>query len=139
MDKFTNRLKYYLIGFGLGCLMVWKIFYTGEDARPSWLPEGRVLDFLEQTTLKTTDKAACLLLCNKLSLKDFDAVFFKHATVNFTESATEKKPCPEYKIIGTLKNGDKITVFIETCDEKEGEATLRDFIPKTQNKNCNCN
>ncbi|NCP46581.1 MAG: hypothetical protein GW818_09240, partial [Flavobacteriales bacterium] len=62
MDKFINRLKFYLIGFGLGCVMVWAIFYSGDDARSSWLPEGRVLEFIEDTELKIINKhIACVL------------------------------------------------------------------------------
>lgn len=127
--------------------MVWAIFYSGDDARSSWLPEGRVLEFIEKTPLIANNKATCLLKCNNLTLKDINALFFKKATINFGESATKRKPCPEYKILGTLANGDEITVFIEVCeqkrlskaDEKEGVATLREIIFKDQNKNCNCN
>lgn len=147
MDKFINRLKFYLIGFGIGCVMVWAIFYSGEDARSSWLPEGRVLEFIENTTLETNQKTACLLSCYNLSIANFDATFFKKATVNFSESATKRKPCPEYKISGKLLDGRNIIVFIEACeqkrlskaDEKENVATLRDVIFEEETKICNCN
>ena len=41
--KFTKRLKYYLIGFGLGLFLV---FFLFKDRSWSWLPENRVLDFI---------------------------------------------------------------------------------------------
>ena len=41
--KFTQRLKYYLIGFGLGLFLVFLLF---KDRTWSWLPENRVLDFI---------------------------------------------------------------------------------------------
>lgn len=146
MDKFINRLKFYLIGFGLGCVMVWAIFYSGEDARSSWLPEGRVLEFIEETGVIAEKRMACLLQCNNITLTDFDKTFFQKAKVNFGESAVKREPCPEYQIKGKLTDGRTITVFIETCEprrlstaeEKEGVATLRDFSFEGINTNCNC-
>lgn len=146
MDKFINRLKFYLIGFGLGCVMVWAIFYTGDDARSSWLPEGRVLEFIEETGVTVESRMNCLLTCNNISISEFGTGFFKNAKVNFKGSTTSREPCPVYKIEGKLIDGRTISVFIETCEprrlstveEKEGIATLVDFSFEGINVNCNC-
>lgn len=133
MDKFINRLKFYLIGFGLGCVMVWAIFYSGDDARSSWLPEGRVLEFIEDTELKVINKhIVCVLECNNITISDLDKTFFKNAKVNFSESSTTREPCPEYQIEGKLADERIITLLIETCEprrlstaeEKEDIATI---------------
>ncbi|PKP43483.1 MAG: hypothetical protein CVT95_12225 [Bacteroidetes bacterium HGW-Bacteroidetes-12] len=125
--------------------MVWAIFYSGDDARSSWLPEGRVLEFIEETGVTVESRMNCLLVCNNISISEFSN-FFKNAKVNFKESTTSREPCPVYKIEGKLSNGSKITVFIETCEprrlssaeEKEGVATLIDFSFEGINVNCNC-
>jgi len=147
MDKFIHRLKYYLIGFGLGCVMVYAIFYTGDDARSSWLPEGRVLEFIEETELVVTNKyITCTLECNNIALEDFDKTFFQKAKVNFSESATTREPCPEYQIEGKLADGREVILLIETCEprrlstaeEKEDIATLVNISFEGLKRDCLC-
>lgn len=147
MDKFIHRLKYYLIGFGLGCVMVYAIFYTGDDARASWLPEGRVLEFIGGTELKVTQKhLSCVLECNNMALSDFDKTFFANAKVNFAESSTTRKPCPEYQIEGKLADGREVILLIETCEprrlstaeEKEDVATLSNISFEGLKNDCVC-
>jgi len=147
MDKFIHRLKYYLIGFGLGCVMVYAIFYTGDDARSSWLPEGRVLEFIEETELVVTNKyITCTLECNNIVLADFDKTFFQKAKVNFSESSTTREPCPEYQIEGKLADGREVILLIETCEprrlstaeEKEDIATLVNISFEGLKRDCLC-
>lgn len=147
MDRFIHRLKFYLIGFGLGCIMVYVIFYTGEDARSSWLPQGRVLEFIEGTELVINEKQViCALACNNITLADFDKTFFKKAKVNFSKSATKKEPCPEYQIEGRLADGREVILLIETCEprrlstaeEKEDVATLVNITFEGIKLDCPC-
>jgi len=146
MDKLIHRLKYYLIGFGLGCVMVYAIFYTGDDARASWLPKGRILEFIAETPLTLTEKSSCLLSCNQIDAAELDEEFFLSTSVKFKESNTKREPCPEYKLIGKLKSGKKVVVFIEACEprrlstaeEKEGVATLLDIYFEENPLTCDC-
>jgi hypothetical protein len=140
--NFKNRLKYYLIGFGLGCVIVWATLIRNND-RPSWLPEGRILEFLAKTDIIINDNIKCKLDCNAIPVDFLNEVFFKTAKVNFKESATQRKPCSEYKITSTLANKQTITVYIENCElcegcSKEGTATLRNFEVSGTLKECNC-
>ncbi|MGE0561452.1 MAG: hypothetical protein AB7O47_06515 [Flavobacteriales bacterium] len=140
--NFAGRLKYYLIGFGLGCVIVWATLYRNND-RPSWLPEGRILEFLAKTEIIVSDELKCKLECNSISLDFLNEAFFKSAKVNFKESATKRKPCPEYFITSTLPNNQSITVYIENCElcegcSKEGTAELMNFEIENTSKNCNC-
>ncbi len=140
--NFKNRLKYYLLGFGLGCVLVWATLYRNND-RPSWLPEGRVLEFLAKTEIKINDELKCKLECNNVPLNFLNKSFFDKAKVNFKESATQRKPCPEYKITSTLPNLQTITVYIENCElcencANEGTAELRNFEVENDIKTCNC-
>ncbi|MCB9173426.1 MAG: hypothetical protein H6589_02360 [Flavobacteriales bacterium] len=140
--NFVGRLKYYLIGFGLGCVIVWATLYRNSD-RPSWLPEGRILEFLEKTEIKISDELKCKLECNSIPLDFLNAKFFKNANVDFKQSATQRKPCPEYHITSTLPNKQTIVVYIENCElcegcSKEGTAELRNFELTNAKENCNC-
>ena len=140
--NFAGRLKYYLIGFGLGCVIVWAILYRNNN-KPSWLPEGRILEFLAKTEVIINDDMKCKLECNSIPTDFLNETFFKHAKVNFEESATQRKPCPEYKITSTLPNNQKITVYIENCElcegcEKEGTAELRRFEINSPLIDCSC-
>lgn len=140
--NFTGRLKYYLIGFGLGCIIVWATLYRNND-RPSWLPEGRILEFLAKTEIIINDDLKCKLECNAIPLDFLNETFFKNATVDFKQSATQRKPCPEYYITSTLPNKQTIIVYIENCElcegcSKEGTAELRNFVLENSSTNCEC-
>lgn len=140
--NFAGRLKYYLIGFGLGCVIVWATLIRNND-RPSWLPEGRILEFLAKTEVIINDDIKCKLECNAIPTDFLNETFFKHAKVNFEESATQRKPCPEYKITSTLPNNQTITVYIENCElcegcDKEGTAELRGFEIDNIKPTCEC-
>ncbi len=140
--NFTGRLKYYLIGFGLGCVIVWATLYRNND-RPSWLPEGRILEFLAKTEIIINDDLKCKLECNAIPVDFLNETFFKNATVDFKQSATQRKPCPEYQITSTLPNKQTIIVYIENCElcegcSKEGSAGLRNFVLENSSTNCEC-
>jgi len=126
MKGLTRRFFYYFIGFALGCVLVYVVFYTGPNKRDSWLPEGRVLEFLDRTEIAIPENLKCQLNCNNIPIQLFKNGFFSRGDVHFDKSATRMKPCPEYYITSSLKDGRKIGVSILTC-EKEKSATLRSF------------
>ncbi|MGB0887480.1 MAG: hypothetical protein ACPGSL_05105, partial [Vicingaceae bacterium] len=130
--KLFYRLKFYGFGFGLGCIAVWATLYNGRDERSSWLPEGRVLEFLERTDVAISEKLKCELECQGISTTFLDSTFWYNAEVDFDKSATKRKPCPEHYIESTTSEGKKVSVFIENCEtcfdcEGEGVASLRSF------------
>ncbi len=47
--NFLNRLKFYLIGFGLGLFLIYSLF---KDREWDWLPENKVKKFILETPLK---------------------------------------------------------------------------------------
>lgn len=127
----------------MGCLIVWATLVRNSD-RPSWLPEGRILEFLAKTDISISDELKCKLTCNSIPTDFLNKAFFEAAKVNFKESATLRKPCPEYKITSTLANNQSITVYIENCElcencAEEGTATLRNFEIENSITKCDCN
>ena len=137
MKGFGKRLFYYLIGFGMGCVLVWVFFYRNQD-RASWMPEGRVVEFLETVEVEINDELKCKLTCYEIPHDFMNEEFWENAKVDFKESAVKRKPCPEYYISSTINEGISIVVYIESCEKAE-EATLRNFeIVSMKDKVCDC-
>lgn len=135
---FLYRLKYYLLGFGLGCVVVWATLYRGRD-RTSWLPKGRIVSFLKETKVGFTEKSKCQMECIGLSEDFMDDVFWLDAGVDLGKSDTHRKPCPEYYIISKTAQNQELLVYIETC-EKEEHATLKsvEVTSKEKGHTCDC-
>lgn len=132
---FFRRLKIYLIGCGLGCIVVWATLFNKDHDRPSWLPEGRILEFLVEADITINNQLKCELECHKIPV-DFlktDTVFWKNAEVDFDKSAVHRKPCPEHYIKSKLADGRPIGVYVENCETcidcpEEFTASLRGIV-----------
>ena len=138
------RLKFYGFGVGLGLVLVWATLYNGREDRAAWLPEGRVLQFLEEVDISINYKLKCELECNNIPINFMDSTFWANADVDFKQSATKRKPCPEHYIKSKIKDGRGIVVYIENCEycmdcESEGVASLRSFdITSEKSNDCDC-
>lgn len=145
MNKFGYRLRFYIIGFGLGCVMVWAMFYRNNDRRLS-TPQGLIFNFIEQLEeVQMNEKANCQIACYGLQKGFLNKDFLKEADVDFSESATKRQPCPEYVITSTLPDKRSIKIYIETClnpcegcDESDKKATLRSVEILGEEKKCDC-
>jgi len=137
MKGFGKRLFYYGIGFGLGCVMVWAMFYRNGD-RPAWMPEGRVLEYLETVEVEVNEQLKCELTCYGIPEDFMNEDFWDNAKVHFKASDVEHKPCPEYKITSTTAEGYELEIHIESC-ETDKTATLRSFTDMSRkDKSCDC-
>lgn len=87
-SKIGRRVKYYLIGLGMGLVMTFFIF---GNRGCSWLPENRVKEQLETGILARTDSMKCVLECNDIS-DDFIYELIKKGDVLFSESKTKSDP-----------------------------------------------
>ncbi len=101
--SFLNRLKFYLIGFGLGLFLIYSLF---KDREWDWLPENKVKKFILETPLKINlKKDQTAILTDQFSKKIFDLII--NGNVNFSESKTKftnKKYVIEYKNSSALFN-----------------------------------
>jgi len=131
MQGLARRFLFYFIGFGLGCVLVWAMFYRNTD-RAAWMPEGRVLEFLEETEIEISDKSKCQLECYAISADFMNTSFWEAAQVHFKESAVERKPCPEYKI-----SSQGVIIYVEVC-QQEKTATLRSVEKSGVEVECDC-
>lgn len=128
---FWKRLRTYLIGVGLGLLIVYFIF--GDRDLNSWTPQSRILTAIDSSELSISERAKCQLACLKMQDEDWKKVQ-QEAKVNFSESNTKKKPCPIYQLESNFKDADYLLIW-EVCERKEKVKLLS--ISKI-GLNCSC-
>ena len=93
--KFSNRLKFYLIGFSLGLFLVYGIF---KDKSWNWLPENKVKQFLLENPLRIYLDRNQQNYQKDISKNIFNIII--NGDVNFSRSKTDsslKKYVIEYE------------------------------------------
>ena len=112
---FWKRLRSYFVGVGLGLIIVY--FFFGDRDLNNWTPQSRVLNGIDSAEVNISKRAACQLKC--LGLKDEDLKEIKAvARVNFSESNTQKKPCPVYRLESRWNESDYLLIY-ELCEKDE--------------------
>lgn len=127
---FLRRLRTYLIGVGLGLVIVYVIF--GDRELNTWTPEKRIMTAIDSSTVSVSSRAACQLQCLELENKAWVAIQ-QQAAVNFSESDTQKEPCPIYRL--EYKEEEEYTMIWEVCEADEKVEMLS--INK-KGVSCNC-
>lgn len=128
---FWRRLRIYLVGVGLGLLIVYVIF--GDRELNTWTPQKRVLTAIDSSEVSLSERAICQLNCFKMADGEWRKVQ-DQASVNFSESNTQKKPCPIYHLTSEyLENSYRL--IWEVCESEEKVSLLS--INK-EGKSCPC-
>ncbi|UKN01800.1 hypothetical protein K6119_18930 [Paracrocinitomix mangrovi] len=104
MSKFKTRLKYYLIGFGLGLVLMF--FFFGNRAC-SWLPENRVKNMLAEKEIVVGDSVLAIMDCQGVNNEDVYRFLNDDGDVKFGKSDTKVEP-KEYHIEGIKNNEDLV-------------------------------
>ena len=128
---FARRLRIYLIGVGLGLLIVY-VFFKDRDLS-GWTPQGRILTAIDSSQVEISERALCQFECIGMQQEQWRELH-KVAKVNFPESSTQQKPCPIYHLKSELEN-EKYTLIWEVCESLERVKLLA--ISK-EGKKCNC-
>jgi hypothetical protein len=129
--KFSQRLKFYGIGFGLGLMMVYALFGTRSCTTPN---EMKMQELVFQHW-QVSDKALCKLKClhkNAALLK----IELRHFEVNYDISSPRKKPCGEYFVAAKKEFASQYNykLVIYDCDT----ITRINDISITSTLSCNC-
>jgi len=129
--KFSQRLKFYGIGFGLGLMMVYALFGTRSCTTPN---EMKMQELVFQHW-QVSDKALCKLKClhkNAELLK----IELRHFEVNYDISSPRKKPCGEYFVAAKKEFASQYNykLVIYDCDT----ITRINDISITSTLSCNC-
>lgn len=135
--KWGRRVKLYLIGFGLGILICWFMFFrNGNRDLSGWLPGSRVLKFIALSkTLDADSSLMCKLKCEGITMDDI-----RKSTVNgdvdFGKSQTDKQPNHEYDVKLTLK-GKEMEFYFST-NVKDSTARILQVYPPLDGSKCGC-
>jgi hypothetical protein len=120
---FAKRLRYYILGFGMGLLVCVVLFgQRGCD----WTPSNRVLKQIATSEILITDSVRCILVENKI---EEDEIFktLNGGSVIFSESETQKipkfyvleNPAETFKIRFVVRN-DTVSIIDGVPGGKQG-------------------
>lgn len=114
MDKFRNRVKYYLIGLGFGVLVVYFIF---GNRGCSWLPENRVKNMIGEKEIVVSDSILNVMHCLELNNDDIYELLKESGNVDFSLSKTDGVPKIYY--VEGEKEGTVYSAKFALYEEKE--------------------
>ncbi|GAB4131869.1 MAG: hypothetical protein Fur0041_02640 [Bacteroidia bacterium] len=129
-----RRIVLYLVGFGLGAIIV-AVFF-GDKALMDWTPSSRVKSFL--TKVKTIDADSsliCRLNCEHITVRQIQESV-KNGDVDFDKSLTNKEPCREYYLNLTV-SGKQLGAYFSACLNDSTARLLKVNLP-AQSGSCNC-
>jgi len=89
MDKFKNRIRYYLIGLGIGMIFVYFMF---GNRGCSWLPGNRVKNMIGEKEIIIGDSVLAVMDCLELTNTEVYEVLKDDGNVEFSESITNERP-----------------------------------------------
>lgn len=130
--NFWKRLRLYLIGFGIGILVVIVIFNQRLSLLTSWMPGQRVQDRLLLTEALYTDRSLCQLSC--LGIDTADVRTAKElGDIRFRLSETHSDP-KVYVLDASIKE-DK---YRFTFDALDSSSVLTNAECLNRINNCSC-
>lgn len=117
---FLRRLLFYIIGIGLGTLIV-MAFFGDRDFDYAYGPQARVKKLFRTKAIDSTT-----LVHEALDLSADSTYFFavKEGKVRFGKSDTRKEPCGEY-LLETEVNGNNYELVIENCKDTVSVKSVR--------------
>lgn len=125
----ARRLLLYFIGFSIGSIIVYFLFFKDKDR--SFFPSGIVLDSLRSKDIIIDQRTACMLACyeiNEKNLKDL----LDDGDVNFSKSSPRQEP-KIYLVETDAPNGEELELKFELGSQ----AKLLSVFPLKENCSCN--
>ncbi|HEU4717065.1 MAG TPA: DUF4258 domain-containing protein [Bacteroidia bacterium] len=133
-----RRIRLYLVGFGIGCLIVWFMFFRNSKRNlAGWLPSDRVTAFIASSHKLNVDSALfCRMKCNGISIDDVRRSVMK-GQVDFDRSDPHKEPCHEYDVKMNVKGKD-LEFYFSACVD-DSTASILKIYPPLPGDSCGCN
>ena len=130
---FAKRLRYYLIGVGIGTLMVMVMLSSRDDIQCSYFPNARVIKNISDKKLEFTEKAQCQYNCMGYTEVTMGNLL-KAGDVDFGKSETKNDSCNVYYVSSKFEE-KKVVAYFRNCDST---ATVLKFeLPVTASCDCN--
>ncbi|MAY84703.1 MAG: hypothetical protein CMP59_11265 [Flavobacteriales bacterium] len=117
---FWRRFRLYLLGVGLGLLLVFIFF--GQRDWTSWTPEGRVMMAIDSSAQSYSERAICQLKCLEVDSSMLFSIQ-ESASVDFSESSPRKKPCPVYRLRSEYEEEQYVLIW-KVCEKDEAVELL---------------
>lgn len=138
--SFWKRVRVYIIGVGIGSLMV--LFFFGDRGCGGWLPSNRVKTSIIESIFETSDYIDCKLTCNGFTKEKIENLIL-NGDVLFKESKTKEDP-REYviehdstRLIFAIPTNNEEPVYL--IDNFEKVCTQCDSVSKKFNRTIKLN
>jgi hypothetical protein len=130
--SFLQRLKFYGIGFGMGCLIVWAMVGNRSCVTSN---EMKMQELVFQH-FEFSEKAQCKLRCLKQNEQLFK-IEMRHFEVNYDLTNVHADPCGQYFIQPKkeYENQYKYNFVINDCDSV---SKILDIDISKTGKACDC-
>tara|TARA_Y100000782_G_scaffold110592_1_gene137280 strand:+ start:24943 stop:25350 length:408 start_codon:yes stop_codon:yes gene_type:complete len=132
-----RRVRIYLIGVALGCLLVWAMLIRdrSDNTFDFWLPGERILTAIqEDSVLVFPPKLKCEYECYGYNSIDWE-YFVKNADVDFSKSKTHQEP-KIYFLSSDIERKGKLEIEIAFADSAKEIVSVK-HIGEPE-KTCNC-
>jgi len=138
MRKFKDRIKFYLIGFGMGIIAV--AFMFGKRGC-AWLPENRVKNSIFENEIIYGDSIKDLMYCSNISSENIYDLLDSGGDVDFSESIPNESPKKyviygknELRVIFALYDNYSEIIEVNTdCQTKLTNNTNKQTVPLPKN------
>lgn len=118
---FLRRLRFYLIGFGIGLLMV-AFLFGPKAAQCSYLPNSRTLEEAKIYQFSYSNEVIDLMNSEKIdSVFIFDELFKNSEITNFGTDEVRAEPCRVYR--AEYRKKKSYDFVFEICNKKETKLT----------------
>ncbi|MEO8761440.1 MAG: hypothetical protein ABI388_08675 [Bacteroidia bacterium] len=125
---FKQRLKFYLVGFALGLLLLLAIL----NKRGCKGINGIKVEELVYQNWEINETIRCKLKCAGYASDSLFIADVKNCNVNYSKSDVREKPCGKYVLESTTKSVSSYTLLIADCDHT---SKILDVVVKNA---CNC-
>ena len=129
-----KRILIYLLGFLIGCVVVYFSLFRGKD-RTYWLPSNRVREKLMQKKLFFPENTLCKMKCRGIEEQEVKDIL-KNGDINFSESDVHDAPCPSYALEGIGTKNKKVRVVFTSFDSITQVSTAINLLES--NDSCGC-